>query len=446
MSDLVTSPEAQASHRPVDRRREFTHAAPGSIPIAREKPDMWRDMLFAATSVFMLSSIRSPVGRIPIFVGFAFLILLLSYRHLLRLKTVGRLFVLPLVLFFCFHLISAFRFHRNGLGFVLQAATVLIFVIAFVNRYSQVPMHRFLAICGVGYTVLFAVVVGYHLYHHHLVVYKFIADSKAIFDLLPIMLVALKISKTRLSRNWFFIALPIFTVFLLLSGERKAYILLILFCPLLVNFKSPISYILPIVLLAGLPFAANLEKSGYVTRQLGTLQHFAQGKVDKTLSNERRQNAIQAAWTIFQEHPADGAGTNMYEYEMYRHFGTAMGTHNEWMRVLAENGIIGFTFYSWAVLFGAVGLFRKRVWGRVRSKNEKIMAGCLFVTLVMYLSFEALDFIVLTAFALTPFVQFLWLEPDKVEGGRVAGPVLARPSLASRDVRRLHRGGEYIRT
>lgn len=433
MTNIAASPAQGTNRRPADRRREFTHAAPETISIAREKPDVWRDILFAATSVFMLSSIRTPHSRIPIFVGFSVLILAFSYRHLLRLKTVGRLFVLPLFLFFCFHLFSAFRFHRNGLGFVLQAATVLIFVVAFVNRYSQVAMHRFLAIAGVGYTVLFVVVVVYHLYHHHLVVYKFISDSKAIFDLLPIMLVALRLSNTRLSRRCFFIALPIFTIFLLLSGERKAYILLIMFSPLLINFKSPMSYLLPIILLAAAPIAANVEKSGYVSRQIGTLQHFAQGKVDKTVSNERRAGALQAAWTIFKEHPADGAGTNMYEYEMYRHFGTSMGTHDEWMRVLAENGVIGFTFYAWSVLYGAVGLFRKRVWGRVRSRSEKILAGCLFITLVMYLSFEALDFIVITAFTLTPYIQFLWIEPDKV-GTRERSGVL--PTQAQTLIRR----------
>lgn len=383
--------------------------------LSSERPQAWRDLLFAATVVFAISGVRAPHFHTPIFVLFSVLVLAASYRSMVKLRLTGRFLVLPLACFLCWHLYEAFRLGRhNGLIFTLQAASVSIFVLAFVNRYSQVPMRRFLAYSGVGYTLLLAFVVGYHVLHHRIVSYKFLADPKAVFDLLPLMLVVNKRTKGPKSLLVTWIIPAAFVLFLFLSGERKAYILLILFSPLLINLRSPITYVLPLVLLAATPVVLSFEKTGYVARQIGTLEDFSNGKVTKTSSNELRQSAVEIAWRLFKEHPADGVGTNGFPYEMYQRTGEADGTHNEWMRVLSENGIVGFTFYAWTVLYGLFGLFRKRTWGRTRSINERIIASCLFLTLVMYFSFEAIDFIVVTAFVLTPFVQFLRLDPDEL--------------------------------
>lgn len=409
------------------RRREFTHAAPAMMRLTGERPEAWRDLLYAATAVSVICGIRAPHYHWPIFILMSFLVLAASYRSLVRIHVTARFFVLPLACFFCWHIFEAFRLGKhNGLFFAFQGLNVSIFVLAFVNRYSHLSMRRFFIYSGAGFAALFAFVVAYHLHRHRIVSYKYLTDGKAVFDIIPIMLVILKMSNHRHAKRTFWICAPIFALFLFLSGERKAYILLILFSPLFVNFKSPTTYILPLILIVCAPVAISLDRTGYVARQLSTLQAFSTGKVQQTGSNQVRASAIKVAWELFKEHPADGIGTNGFQYEMAFRTGEGNAPHNEWMRVLAENGIVGFTFLAWTVLYGFVGLFRSTTWGRVRSRNEKIVAACLFATLVMYFSFEALKFTVTIAFVLTPFIQYLRLDPNEVQA------VWRRSRLASR--------------
>lgn len=426
----VTATRIDADEAARRRRREFTHAAPATMRLTGEQPDAWRDLLYAATAVSVISGIRAPHYHWPVFILMSFLVLAASYRSLLRVHVTARFFVLPLACFFCWHIYEAFRLSRhNGLFFVFQGLSVSIFVLAFANRYSHLSMRRFFVYSGAGYAALFAFVVGYHILHHRIVSYKFLTDGKAVFDMIPVMLVILKMSNLPSSRRTFWICAPIFVLFLFLSGERKAYILLILFSPLFVNFRSPATYILPLILLVCAPVAVSFDRTGYVARQLSTLQAFASGRVQQTGSNQVRASAIRVAWDLFKEHPADGIGTNGFQYEMAFRTGEGDAPHNEWMRVLAENGIVGFTFLAWTVLYGFVGLFRRTTWGRVRSRNEMIVAACLFATLVMYFSFEALKFTVTTAFVLTPFLQYLRLDPNETQA------VWRRSRLASRRIR-----------
>ncbi len=398
------------------RRREFAHAAPGSFRLQGETDSRWRDMLFAASVTASVSGLRAPGLHTPVFVLFALAVALASYRSLARLQVSARLFVPPLAVFMVIHLTSAFRLGRsNGQIFVFQAVIVSVFVAAFTIRYSQVSMRRFYTYCGIGLTGLLIYILGWHFAKGRFFSFKFIPDAKAVFDLIPIMLLVLRRSGTPRARTLFLISAPILTVIVLLSGERKAYILLALFAPFLINWRSPVTYILPLIIGLAAPAALTFDKYGYVARQLGTLASFGEGRVAETRSNEQREWAIDYALRLAHDHPVDGVGTNAYTTIVWRHYGKGMGTHNEWMRVLAENGIVGLIFYAATVIFGLIGLFRRRTWGRPRPRNEMLIGFALFTTVVMYLSFEAIDFIVIMAFLFAPMVQFLRLDPRRGE-------------------------------
>jgi O-antigen ligase len=391
-------------------------AAAAQVTRSKWDAETATDMLFALASVASITGLNLPGVRAPVFVIFVVLTTLVSAKKLMQLRTLG-VFVPPLLVFMCIHLLFAFRISAaNGLVFVLQALVVGLFVWAFVTRYSQVSMRRYLTFTGIGMVGLLTYVLIYHFSLGKFAPLKLLDDPKAVFSLLPVMLLVLHFSKARSSKYLGTVLLPLFVALVLLSGERKAYILLALVAPFLVDFRSIGTYLALFVAAAAVPLAMTLDQSGYVERQVSTLGSLAQGEVQETVSNEKRAGAISFAQRLFEENPIIGVGTNGYTAVFDREFRESVGPHNEWVRVAAENGILGLFFYAATVAWGFVGLFRSRVGKRVRSPREKAIAFALFLTLVMYLTFEALDLIVILAFCLTPMVQYLRLDPHDRHG------------------------------
>ncbi|MET0660068.1 MAG: O-antigen ligase family protein [Steroidobacteraceae bacterium] len=403
-----------------------------TLSTALEPPSLFRDVLFAASSVLLISGFAlAPLKHVPLFTAFSFVAFVVSLRSLFGSPYLKHLCVPPLMIFLAIHIGYAFRVtSANGVTFVLQGIVVCAFAAAFANRYAQVDMARYLRWTGIGMVMLLAYVIGYHLSINRYTSWKMLADAKAVFDVLPVMLLVLRRSQSPRARFLFPVLLPLFVVIILLSGERKAYILLVLFTPFLINFRSLATYVLPLIMALVVSVGLSFDRSGYVERQLNTFSQLAQGKEDKTGSDAERSWAIKHAAQLFYDHPLVGVGTNGYSRTVDLSIHESAGTHNEWLRVASENGMTGLFFFAATMIWGLVGVFRKRVTGRVRSRDEKLVAFAMFATLVIYLSFEALDFIVLTAFVLTSLVQFLRLDPNAGEraGARVSEGVVRPPA------------------
>lgn len=407
--------------------RNLRVASPGRARVQTARPrwdaEAGIDLAFAAASVSTISGFNLPGIHAPVFVLFVAVTTLVTAKRYLRPRTL-HVFPLPLLIFACIHLLFAFRISpSNGMKFVLQAAFVGLFVWALVARYSQVSMRRYLTFTGVGIVGLLVYVIIYHVSHGKLTSYKLLDDPKAIFNLLPLMLLVLHLGKSRSSKLLFSLLLPIFVTIILLSGERKAYILMALVAPFLLNFRSVSTYLAIFIVALAVPFGLTYDKGGYVERQLSTLTALAQGKVQNTASNESRAMAIEFAWRLFEKNPVVGVGTNGSLIALDREFHITLATHNEWVRVAAENGILGLFFYAATAAWGLVGLLRHRVGNRIRSPSEKLIAFYLFATLILYISFEALDFVVILAFCLTPIVQYLRLDPN--DDGAAPAPAAA---------------------
>ena len=58
-----------------------------------------------------------------------------------------------------------------------------------------------------------------------------------------------------------------------------------------------------------------------------------------------RMNIWRAAYNVWKEHPVIGCGPENVPMEMYAALGAYEATHNEYLQVLAEMGIIGFLLY-----------------------------------------------------------------------------------------------------
>lgn len=398
-------------------------------PRARRRATAY-DLMYALGLVLMLSGLNLP-HKIPAFTLLSPIIFIAEFRQFANLRHSARLLVIPLVLFLGVHVTLAFRLGAgNGLFFLAQAAVVWTYVGGLALRYSQRSMRGFLGFAGLGVTGLLIYVIIWHIQHHHYVTWKFLNDSKVVFNLLPVTLLVLRKTDTPWARRLFPFALAAFTVAILLSGERKAYILLALTCPFMLSLRNPIVYCLPLVLLAATPVVSALDQSGYVQRQIDTLSGFAEGRVVRSMSNDERLHLAEYAAMLYRDHPISGVGTGAYTALYNADYRKGINAHNEWMRVAAENGTIGLFFYGATVIYGVAGLLRRRSWGRPRSATERQIATVLLLSCVVYFSFEAYKFIVLSAFCLTPYIQYLRLDPRVRPGVRPTDAVRrgARPN------------------
>jgi hypothetical protein len=392
--------------------------------------------MYAVGLVLMLSGLNLP-HKIPAFVLLCPIILIAEFRRFANLRYSARLLVIPLVLFLGVHVTLAFRMGAgNGLFFFAQAVVVLTYVGGLTLRYSQRSMRGFLGLAGLGVTGLLIYVIIWHIQNHHYVTWKYLNDSKVVFNLLPVTLLVLRKTETPLARRLFPFAMAAFTLAILLSGERKAYILLALTCPFMLSLRNPVVYCLPLALLAATPLVSALDQSGYVQRQIDTLSGFMEGRVVRTVSNDERLHLAEYAASLYRNHPISGVGTGAYTSLYNADYGKGINAHNEWMRVAAENGAIGLFFYGATVIYGVAGLLRRRTWGRPRSVTERQIAAVLLLSCVVYFSFEAYKFIVLSAFCLTPYIQYLSLDPRSrpgppPPGRRRTGPWPSRRSTGS---------------
>ncbi|HEY3697188.1 O-antigen ligase family protein [Phenylobacterium sp.] len=381
-----------------------------------------QDVLYAVTTVSLISGFNHGHSSTPLFVLFVALLAVLNVR--LFLTPVAPIFIVPpMIVFLVIHLASAFRSGAgDGMFFLVQAVILLTFVWLFVARYSMRPMHGYFTAAGVGLLGLLAYVAGWHVMHGFYFSWKRLSDAKAVFDVLPLILVVAARSRNAFTRSIFPLLVVVLVAAIFISGERKAYILLVVVSPLLINLRNPLTYALPFLLLVSAPIAVSLERSGYVERQIETLQGFAEGRVVKTISNEGRSAAVRVAIQTFKQHPIFGVGTNAELTYVRRYDPTVAAPHNEWLRVAAENGIIGLFFYGATVVWGLAGVLRGHVLGRSRSRSERAVAFTFAAMLLIYVSLEAFDFIVLLAFLMIPFVQYLRLDPVEAQAAPVRAP------------------------
>lgn len=371
-----------------------------------------KDALYAIAAIAIISGFNIGATKIPYFSLIVPILCWLDRRSFTS-KISPIFFLPPLVIFTLIHLGSSFLGGIGlGLFFIAQFAIIFSFTWLFVVRYSSFDMSLFKLYFSITLALLLAYVIWWHVSQGYMVGWKRLPDPKAIFSLLPLMLVLTTRSHSAFIRRSTPILLVAVAAIIFLSGERKAYFLLLMFLPLLISLRNPATYVVPLVVILFIPVAAALDPTGYLKRQVASVEGFTQGRVVNTISNEDRSDALRMAFQTIREHPILGVGTTeqlAIAREINRN---AAGPHNEWVRVAAENGVIGLFFYAATVIWGLGCTLRPRVLGRYRSRAEREAAFAFALVLIMYISFEAFDFIVLLAFLMIPFIQYLRLTPQ----------------------------------
>ena len=377
----------------------------------------WIDFLFALTAASLFIDIDLP-GRVPLFVLFGTMSFLVAMPTWFALPLgASPIALLPLASFLLVHNGFTLRAeHTYALRFVLATASALMFALPMAVRYSRRSIRTFATWFGIMVAIVALYTAIWHISHGFFVSWKRQGDAKAVFNFIPLMLAAFLLSKSDASKRYGAIAFAIGAVLILLSGERKAYILLGIACPLLFNPKSPLAYIAIVGAAALLPLTAALDSSGYVTRQLNTLTGFAQGKVERTISNDLREWQADYIWSLVREKPVLGLGTGGYIENAKRYFHGdergGLGVHSEVMRILIENGVVGLLLYFGVVLQAVYTVLRPATPVRARSVDERKLAFMFLATCLTYSWLEALDVRTLLATCIIPFIGYLRLAPQ----------------------------------
>jgi len=335
----------------------------------------------------------------------------------------GFFYLLP---FFFIHFASALVVSNQN--FIKEFLQVIIFIIFAYNLsffISKIDYKKIITnlLLGTIWIMIFSAL--WHLYNGYLVGWKQLPDTRIIFTIVPILIFAfLNISEKKIKNLAFF--LTIFFVLVLLSGERKA---LVIFLFLLIThyqggnfFKLLIftgfGYLFFYLLGDYLDYGYLKTKINSLTNLLstGNFQFYldtGQLSSKDTYSNVQRVFAFTISKNFFLENPLFGIGTNNFInvvrdqfYYLPKVF--LAGIHNEFQRILVENGIIGLFFYlliwfrSWKKTKQITLMAQK--YQLINNISYKFCTYSLYIASIMYVGTEASS---LRSFVILIFISLL---------------------------------------
>lgn len=314
----------------------------------------------------------------------------------------------------------------NFIREALQVGIILMFGIGVHRSAASIRFRRIIAVLIGCLTAVTIFNVAWHLSDGYITGWKRLDDPKLVFTFMPLLLSLISFGAARRSpRHKFMWAL--FGPLTLLSGERKA----LLVYALLGSTNLSKGRVLPAAVVTVAACIALLSLSSfipdkYIQRQIGSLSqvfderetpYIVAGDINletSSPSNLQRQFSIVVGAGFFLENPFLGVGTNMYEAMVKAHYFhlpefMLAGIHNEFFRVVVENGIVGAIFF---LAVWIISLRRMRVVldaARNEDRLSALQARNLFVIVytpaLVSLMFEAGGthaFVVLSLVAVAP--------------------------------------------
>ncbi|MFT4053530.1 MAG: O-antigen ligase family protein [Novosphingobium sp.] len=301
-------------------------------------------------------------------------------------------------------------------GLVLASAIV---IAGLLHGLSPAAMHRFrIRFTMINIAVLFHVII-FHIMTKHPVTWKYLFDTKFVFSAIVVIVFLFEDRIRRDGVAIWFGALASTAALVLMSGERKAYVLLIAIFLLSRASLMSKALTLAVAVVLTLGFVTAMPQS-YVARQLSS-----ETKDLSRLSNRffftvdgigRRSDYIRTfvnrnADLLFKEHPVLGTGATGYARWANEKYGSlrasrglSMNVHGERHRVPAENGIVGIAVVL-AFLAATVAAAVRFLWQRGGFKASSLARFPLYMTalLVSYIYGEAMDTTMLLLILLTGF-------------------------------------------
>lgn len=291
------------------------------------------------------------------------------------------------------------------------------------------------------YMVAFIGIIGYTIIHHgmygfleqpaHWVMSPFFNDHTSYGAALAMfypLLVGLVFGSSY-SRSWkvvFFLVLALFTIALILSYTRAAWVSLIGALGVYILMKFRVRFT-TVMALAGVLFIAlfiswdtivmKLEKnrqdsSAELTEHIQSISN-----ISTDASNLERLNRWSSAWRMFKARPfvGWGPGTYMFQYAPFQHSaektristnaGDKGNAHSEYIGPLSESGIFGM--FSFLMIIICVVYYSITLYPRIKNKEHGLYMVSLFLGLVTYLIHGILNNFLDTDKASAPFWGFI---------------------------------------
>lgn len=411
--------------------------------------------LIPISMVCLFLPFKEKIGPIQVrpFDALVVLLVIVSIPYLGRILkskvAAGFLLLLP---FFILHVLSAFGYSSsNGMREFLQVLLVLSY--AFLLSLHAGTLNYRLAgkVLLAGLCAVMLYNIGWHIEQGIWSGWKRLNDPKAAFTFLPMLLGVLLVFAPKEKLNIYWTLWWLAGVVILFSGERKALVAYGLLTAALLS-RGRLLRSLP-VLAAGvvaLFIFAGVTDDNYLSRQIKTvltpsssqfsLGAIAAGEMPSSLSNAARRLQMQESMKMVTESPLFGAGTNAnIEIMRSKYPGLPSfmrsGIHSEFLRVLAENGLVGLLLYCLILVAGTYNLARvlQYLWrlGLVDSAQARVLMIVLLLPPFMYISLEASGTRAIMAFIA------ISLMPLFVLRGVTAGGARAEPERAAADDRHL---------
>lgn len=276
-----------------------------------------------------------------------------------------------------------------------------------IKRYVAMYMIAFVGV--IGYTIVHHGMYGFLEQPAHWVMSPFFNDHTSYGAALAMfypLLIGLTLSN-QYSRSWrivFFTVLAIFTVALILSYTRAAWVSLIGALGIYIVMRLRIKFITLMALASVFLVALFLSWDTIVMKleknrqdSSAELAEHVQSisNISTDASNLERLNRWSSAWRMFKERPfvGWGPGTYMFQYAPFQlsaektiistNAGDKGNAHSEYIGPLAESGVFGmlsFLIIIIAAIYSAVKLYP-----RVKDPEHRLYLMSLFLGLITYL-------------------------------------------------------------
>jgi hypothetical protein len=268
--------------------------------------------------------------------------------------------------------------------------------------------------------------VAYHLVNGYEVTWKYLFDTKTLLSIVPIIIFLGEDDiRRRLGSVGWYTTLVVITTLVLASGERKAYLLLLVLFVLSRErlFTKALAIAAATAVVAWMTLIVAPE--GYVAKQVrSALEPEQQMSISEYYliesigdqSNLIRDFVNQMAWERFLENPVLGLGAGGYYNWTRETFGAdgdanglSMNVHGEVNRIPAESGLLGIVIGVWLVASLAMTVrYRFIAAGGWGGRSADRWPLYVFAFLLIYTAYEASDTLMLTMIVGFSFEMARW--------------------------------------
>ncbi|MDB5505289.1 MAG: O-antigen ligase like rane protein, partial [Tardiphaga sp.] len=264
--------------------------------------------------------------------------------------------------------------------------------------------------------------VVWHVWHGHIIVWKQLGDPKSAFLFLPMCIgVGLVIGALPANRFWISIWCVLF-VLIVMSAERKALVpFLAVTLAVFLNVRNIGALVLAAAAGMLAIVVADAITGGQISQRVGSIfveqdrneiWYAIEGGLPSSISDTARKLGSDVAWTMFFQNPFLGAGTDATGNFARTYFANyppylRAAVHNEFLRMLAENGLLGAGIVFTALARSMILSVRDAIWMRRRFGDYSYIRALLilFIPVLTYMWYEGSGtemFVVIVLITLVP--------------------------------------------